>query len=633
MALHTLVKELEHEAQHCKAALSRADISGYKDRNGLFGDCKAVLEKMDSFLVKYKSRPLDGYKDSRGVPTDGKEKLVSYTSALDLLLQRRRIGGLGHTGLGQDYIIEEKTAGRKAANLLSISDDGGTVESERQCDLRKCGILDDDFTGSDAGSQEASASTSMQETRALEDTRSTQSTSSLGHPALVLKGKFNPRYEQNKEQASTRSSCLPEIPSQSQSNVARELVDDTKNQEDLSKNEIARIGIGCDQISHRSSYSKDTNPTVSPYAPVNSSHRQQATALDVSTIDQSRSHECEAVTPGIDRLCNSACSRIGDSEHHVKSIDDSLKQEVDFHLYTEKRTLNSAGFNSHVHGNMDFPISAYLGPSEISTRFDTALTKSLDSSYLGSPEKHPQYLINDREPGSGNQDHRLNNRESTHPSSRPFLAPVAAPSEPVSLKRKASKLSGNHETDGHECNDANRPEKQTVTRWDSITRTVHDSSFNFSRTEVDPFPTSRSMMTEPQSFFTTPFATEPQSTFTASFASASSLSEPPQSVYQMMTLETGSETIQVPIDVHAAARVADEKRWRNNVPTHRISRYPVPTRTANRTTGSARFRQSHREKELAIGELEDKVRELSEENDRLNARLRVAIGRGDFHCN
>ena len=73
-----------------------------------------------------------------------------------------------------------------------------------------------------------------------------------------------------------------------------------------------------------------------------------------------------------------------------------------------------------------------------------------------------------------------------------------------------------------------------------------------------------------------------------------------QNVYQMMTLETTSGTVQVPVDVQAASRVADEKRRRN-------------------AGASARFRQRRKEKEKEAGStisrLEQQVKELGEDAD------------------
>lgn len=73
-----------------------------------------------------------------------------------------------------------------------------------------------------------------------------------------------------------------------------------------------------------------------------------------------------------------------------------------------------------------------------------------------------------------------------------------------------------------------------------------------------------------------------------------------QNVYQMMTLETTSGTVQLPVDVQAASRVADEKRRRN-------------------AGASARFRQRRKEKEkeasTMISRLEQQMKEMAEDAD------------------
>lgn len=73
-----------------------------------------------------------------------------------------------------------------------------------------------------------------------------------------------------------------------------------------------------------------------------------------------------------------------------------------------------------------------------------------------------------------------------------------------------------------------------------------------------------------------------------------------QNVYQMMTIETTSGAVQLPVDVQAASRVADEKRRRN-------------------AGASARFRQRRKEKEreasTSIAKLEAQVKALAEDAD------------------
>ncbi|MCJ1471749.1 hypothetical protein MMC13_000389 [Lambiella insularis] len=73
-----------------------------------------------------------------------------------------------------------------------------------------------------------------------------------------------------------------------------------------------------------------------------------------------------------------------------------------------------------------------------------------------------------------------------------------------------------------------------------------------------------------------------------------------QSTYQLMTLDTDQGPIQVPVDVQAASKMADEKRKRN-------------------AGASARFRQRRKEKEreasVTIAKLETQIRELGEERE------------------
>ena len=73
-----------------------------------------------------------------------------------------------------------------------------------------------------------------------------------------------------------------------------------------------------------------------------------------------------------------------------------------------------------------------------------------------------------------------------------------------------------------------------------------------------------------------------------------------QGTYHLMTLDTEQGPIQVPVDVQAASKVADEKRKRN-------------------ATASHRFRQRRKEKEREtssnIAKLEHQIREMAEERD------------------
>ena len=106
---------------------------------------------------------------------------------------------------------------------------------------------------------------------------------------------------------------------------------------------------------------------------------------------------------------------------------------------------------------------------------------------------------------------------------------------------------------------------------------------------------------QPQSFFTPFSAGGPATTMAQmSFDATSSGGSGGGNSYQMMTLDTENGPIQVPVDVQAASKVADEKRKRN-------------------ATASHRFRQRRKEKEREtsqnIAKLEQQARELEEERD------------------
>ena len=106
---------------------------------------------------------------------------------------------------------------------------------------------------------------------------------------------------------------------------------------------------------------------------------------------------------------------------------------------------------------------------------------------------------------------------------------------------------------------------------------------------------------QPQSFFPPFSAGGPTAAMAqVSFDASASNGVGGGSSYQMMTLDTENGPIQVPVDVQAASKVADEKRKRN-------------------ATASHRFRQRRKEKEREtsqnIAKLEQQARELEEERD------------------
>lgn len=135
--------------------------------------------------------------------------------------------------------------------------------------------------------------------------------------------------------------------------------------------------------------------------------------------------------------------------------------------------------------------------------------------------------------------------------------------------------------------------------------TSYSSYSRFSRTP--PPPHAAVGPTQPLSFFTQPYndpnnhstnTQQPGSHVKESYGSISSSTG--QGNYQMMTLDTDQGPIQVPVDVQAASKVADEKRKRN-------------------ATASHRFRQRRKEKEREtsqnIAKLEHQIRDMAEERE------------------
>ena len=124
---------------------------------------------------------------------------------------------------------------------------------------------------------------------------------------------------------------------------------------------------------------------------------------------------------------------------------------------------------------------------------------------------------------------------------------------------------------------------------------------SYSQVSHTPPPAPPPSTGQPQSFFTAPFtAPGPASSMTQMGFDAASGSTAGGSTYQMMTLDTEQGPIQVPVDVQAASKVADEKRKRN-------------------ATASHRFRQRRKEKEREnsqnIARLEDQIRQMEEERE------------------
>jgi len=113
----------------------------------------------------------------------------------------------------------------------------------------------------------------------------------------------------------------------------------------------------------------------------------------------------------------------------------------------------------------------------------------------------------------------------------------------------------------------------------------------------DRVPHTGSRMALPTALISQP---QPFPSFISSSDHTSTMTLGTNGQYPMMTMDTGSELLHVPVDMQAASKVADEKRKRN-------------------ATASHRFRQRRKEKEREntkkFSELEQKIRELEEERD------------------
>lgn len=130
--------------------------------------------------------------------------------------------------------------------------------------------------------------------------------------------------------------------------------------------------------------------------------------------------------------------------------------------------------------------------------------------------------------------------------------------------------------------------------------TTYSSQSQFSRT---PPVQSVAPVSQPSSaFFGMPYpAPSPVHPLAHGFGANGPVSSTTaQSPYQMMTMDTEQGPIQVPVDVQAASKVADEKRKRN-------------------ATASHRFRQRRKEKEREtsnnIAKLEKRIQDLEKERE------------------
>lgn len=136
--------------------------------------------------------------------------------------------------------------------------------------------------------------------------------------------------------------------------------------------------------------------------------------------------------------------------------------------------------------------------------------------------------------------------------------------------------------------------------------TTYSSYSHFSQTPPVSLPNMGGHLTSATGYFPPSYTVGggavgfPPSESTAKEAFSPLTSSLGSNTYHLMTLNTEQGPIQVPVDVQAASKVADEKRKRN-------------------ATASHRFRQRRKEKEREtsqnIAKLEHQVRELAEEKE------------------
>lgn len=231
------------------------------------------------------------------------------------------------------------------------------------------------------------------------------------------------------------------------------------------------------------------------------------------------------------------------------------------------------------------PLNTSLQPSRPDTRSDTP------ANPYGSAPQAPQNrpTITPRSPGL----HRPAAYQSFHPPTGTISA-LKSPF-PTSPRTRSYTL---------------EPGAQSFPTPPAVPR----PSYEYSAPPNDPLNASRRASLGGSRLHRAPSSSASPSTSYSSFSQAGGLDErhrqmgipisssSGQNVYQMMTLETTSGTVQLPVDVQAASKVADEKRKRN-------------------AGASARFRQRRKEKE----------RESSTTISKLEQRLKAAADDADFY--
>ena len=245
-----------------------------------------------------------------------------------------------------------------------------------------------------------------------------------------------------------------------------------------------------------------------------------------------------------------------------------------------------------------------MTPRSPSTWPQNTITKGIPSGTIDA--RQSPFVVPRDQPSSSNAPGPLSLSEMTTgpPTQQRPYAPSLPPA-PSSPPRRVGQESGYQPWQGYARPPGLNSESQAPVSQRSDSPESQYSSY--SHTTAPAAMPSTVPPGQPQSFFSNPFSTTgPASTMSqTAFGGAKAFDMPTssttaQSQYQMMTLETEQGPIQVPVDVQAASKVADEKRKRN-------------------ATASHRFRQRRKEKEREtsdnIAKLEAQIRDMAEEKE------------------
>lgn len=212
--------------------------------------------------------------------------------------------------------------------------------------------------------------------------------------------------------------------------------------------------------------------------------------------------------------------------------------------------------------------------------------------------KHTPFVLPLDHNGTGGRGGLPDNASATSLPGEPYGAPLPTARTPPGRRGSQDSTRYSHMQNLLERKSGMATGPQSVASQGDSPSTQYSSYSQVSRTPPPAPPPSSG---QPQSFFTAPFtASGPASSMAQMGFDTATGSTAGGSTYQMMTLDTEQGPIQVPVDVQAASKVADEKRKRN-------------------ATASHRFRQRRKEKEREnsqnIAKLEDQIRQMEEERE------------------